>query len=93
MFFGAPRFARGRIDELFIVWVMRRRRRRRFHDGFEDGVKVVRKMVTAGVNVDRGGKSFDEKSLFYSSTDPVLFGAEDSHIFFAEVMTIFASVL
>ena len=83
MFFGSPRFAWGRIDQLFCVRIVGRRRKRRFHDGFEDGVEVVSKMVTTGVNIDGWGKSFDEKSLFDAPSDPVLLGAEDGDVLFA----------
>ena len=72
---------------------MRRRRRRRLDDGGKNCVEVVREVVAARINIDGGGQSFYTQSLLNASTSPVLLGAEDADIFFAEMMTIFPCVL
>ena len=72
---------------------MRRRRGRRTNDGAEDGIKVVRELVAAGVNVDRGGKGLDEKGLFNPPAMPVLFRRENGDVLFPEVVAIFAGML
>ena len=67
--FGASRFPWCRVDEDLCVGIMRCGRRRRFHDGVEDGVKMVRELLMAEVDVDGRGEALNEQSLFDAPSD------------------------
>ena len=93
MLFRASRFTWRRVDELLGVGIMRCRWWRRLDDGAEDGVKMVRKLMTAGVDVNGRGEAFNIQSLFYAPSNPVLFRGEDGHVLFAEMVAVIARML
>ena len=83
----------GRVDEEFVTWVVRRRRRRRLHDGIENRVEVVGEMVATRIDIYGWRESLYEEGLLDASADPVMLGGEDGDILFAEVVAMFARVL
>ena len=93
LFARTPRFAGSSVDEVFCVGVVGSRRKRRTHDGAEDGIKVVGQLVTTGVNVDRRGKGLDVKGFLDAPTNPILLGAKNGDVFFAEVVTVVSCML
>ena len=50
-------------------------------------------MVATGVNVYRGGETFDEQGLFNTPSNPVLFRGENGDILFTEMVVVFACML